>query len=264
MALLAVSLGFLGGCASGPAPLEDPESSSASTEVESELAGELQVFAAASLMGAFDALTELFANEHPNVEVAPPVYDGSSVLAVQIDEGAPANVFASADVANMEIVEKAGVTAYEPVVFASNEITIGVAPGNPKKIAGLEDLADPDIVLVLCQEEVPCGAASQQAFAAAGVKPKPVSREQNVVAVAAKVASGEADAGLLYVTDVQAADSSIEAVPIEGSEEFANLYPIAAVKNGEDLDVATAFIELVLSEAGQKTMEEFGFSPRIP
>lgn len=265
--VLVLALSFLTACTpSTPSEVEEEEVGNSQSESEEEagLTGELQVFAAASLMGAFDELTALFAEQNPGVEVAPPVYDGSSVLAVQIDEGAPANVFASADLANMDKVVDTGLTVGEPELFASNVITIAVAPGNPKGVTGLEDLANPDLALVLCEDEVPCGAVSKRVFDAAQISVAPVSKEQNVTSVSTKVASGEADAGLIYVTDVKASDGSLEAVEIEGAEEFANLYPIVPVENGGDLEVAEAFIELVLSEAGQAVLEKFGFSPAQP
>ena len=262
---LVLVLSLLTACSqSTPTSSEDEATQQSVKEEASDLTGELQVFAAASLMGAFDELTQMFAQDHPGVDVSAPVYDGSSVLAVQIDEGAPANVFASANLANMDKVVDVGLNVGEPQVFASNVIAIATLPGNPKEIEGVEDLTDPDLAVVLCEDEVPCGAISKKVFEASGISVTPVSKEQNVVSVSTKVASGEADAGLIYVTDVMASDGAVEAVEVEGAEEFANLYPIVPVKNGEDLDVAEAFIELVLSDAGQGVLEKFGFSPAQP
>ncbi len=267
-AALTLFAGVLGGCSS----TEDTQSASApdteeATEEDSgqsadaELEGELQVHAAASLKAAFDELTELFAEENPKVAVAPTVYDGSSVLAVQIDEGAPTNVFASADIANMDKVVEKDLIDGEPVIFATNELTIAVAPGNPKGVQGAESLTDPDLTVVLCEDEVPCGAVGAQILEALGLEVTPMSKEQNVTAVATKVASGEADAGLIYVTDVAVSDGAVEGVPITNSAEFATSYPIAVVKNGGDEQVAQAFIDLVLSDRGQQVLADFGFQP---
>ncbi|TDL45068.1 molybdate ABC transporter substrate-binding protein [Microbacterium oleivorans] len=217
-----------------------------------ELGGSLTVYAAASLTGSFDEIDEAFTAQHPGVEISP-VYDGSSTLATQIAEGAPADVFASADEATMAKVSE---FALDPAVFASNTLVIAVPAGNPKKVSTLTDLAD--VVTVLCAPEVPCGAASATLLSAAGVTVDAASLEQNVTAVLTKVAAGEADAGLVYATDV-VGRSDVEAVVPEGADEVVNRYPIAALKDAANPDAAAAFVAFVRSEAGQKILADRGF-----
>lgn len=217
-----------------------------------ELGGSLTVYAAASLTGSFDEIDEAFTEQHPGVTISP-VYDGSSTLATQIAEGAPADVFASADEATMAKVAE---FALDPAVFASNTLVIAVPAGNPKKVSALADLAD--VVTVLCAPEVPCGAASATLLSAAGVAVDAASLEQNVTAVLTKVAAGEADAGLVYATDV-VGRSDVEAVVPEGAGEVVNRYPIAALKDAANPDAAAAFVAFVRSEAGQKILADHGF-----
>ncbi len=217
-----------------------------------ELGGSLTVYAAASLTGSFDEIDEAFTAQHPGVEISP-VYDGSSTLATQIAEGAPADVFASADEATMAKVSE---FALNPAVFASNTLVIAVPAGNPNKVSTLTDLAD--VVTVLCAPEVPCGAASATLLSAAGVTVDAASLEQNVTAVLTKVAAGEADAGLVYATDV-VGRSDVEAVVPEGAGEVVNRYPIAALKDAANPDAAAAFVAFVRSEAGQKILADRGF-----
>lgn len=182
-----------------------------------------------------------------------PVYDGSSTLVTQILEGAPADVFASADEANMD---KAGDAAVDPELFASNTLVIAVPAGNPKGIADLTDLAD--VTTVLCAAEVPCGAASAKLLDAAGVTIEAASLEQNVTAVLTKVETGEADAGLVYATDVIGRDD-VEGVVPENADDVVNHYPIAALADAPNPDAAQAFVAFVLSDAGQAILAEFGF-----
>ncbi|MFL0564276.1 molybdate ABC transporter substrate-binding protein [Microbacterium sp. 179-I 1D1 NHS] len=216
------------------------------------LGGALTVYAAASLKSSFDEIDEAFTEQHPGVEISP-VYDGSLTLATQIAEGAPADVFASADEATMA---KVADFALDPAVFASNTLVIAVPAGNPKKVSTLTDLAG--VVTVLCAPEVPCGAASATLLSAAGVTVDAVSLEQNVTAVLTKVAAGEADAGLVYATDV-VGRSDVEAVVPEGADDVVNRYPIAALKDAANPDAAAAFIAFVRSGAGQKILTRHGF-----
>lgn len=253
----------LAGCsADNKAPSEaDSTQSEESTEgtATDELGGTLQIYAAASLKGAFDTLVEEFSAEHPNLTVSPTVYDGSSTLVTQILEGAPVDVFASADERNMDTLVEADMAGSEPQIFATNKITIAVPAGNPENITSLGDLANPDLSVVLCAEDVPCGGAARSVLDAAGVTVTPVSNEQNVTAVATKVASGEADAGLVYVTDVQASDGALESIEIPLDDEFINKYPIAVVKDSSNEGAADVFIHFVLSDRGQEILREFGF-----
>ncbi|WP_349885447.1 molybdate ABC transporter substrate-binding protein [Microbacterium sp. WHRI 7836] len=246
--VLAAAVLALGGCASTAGSTPSP---SATTE-QSSLSGDLTVYAAASLSGAFDAIGEAFVAENPEVRFSP-VYDGSSTLVTQILEGAPADVFASADEANMG--KAADVTA-DPTLFASNTLVIAVPSGNP---GGVETLADlDDVTTVLCAPEVPCGAASAKLLAAADVTVDASSLEQNVTAVLTKVAASEADAGLVYATDV-IGRSDVEAVVPDGADEVVNHYPIAALSDAPNAEAADAFVAFVLSDAGQKILADFGF-----
>ncbi|WEK61822.1 MAG: molybdate ABC transporter substrate-binding protein [Candidatus Microbacterium colombiense] len=247
-ALLAAAALALTGCASAAETSPSPSA----TTAESNLTGELTVYAAASLSGAFDAIGEAFTAENPDVTISP-VYDGSSTLVTQILEGAPADVFASADEANME---KAGDAASDPTLFASNTLVIAVPAGNPGGVESLADLAD--VTTVLCAPEVPCGAASAKLLDAAGVTVEPASLEQNVTAVLTKVAASEADAGLVYATDVIGRDD-VEVIVPDGADEVVNHYPIAALADADNPEAAAAFVAFVLSDAGQKILADFGF-----
>ncbi|MFK0242869.1 molybdate ABC transporter substrate-binding protein [Microbacterium sp. NPDC090281] len=248
VAVLAVAALALTGCA---AAAENTPSPSA-TAKESTVSGELTVYAAASLSGAFDAIGEAFTAENPDVEFSP-VYDGSSTLVTQILEGAPADVFASADEANMD---KAADVAVDPTLFASNTLVIAVPAGNPGGVDTLADLAG--VTTVLCAPEVPCGAASAKLLSAAGVTVDAASLEQNVTAVLTKVAASEADAGLVYATDVIGRDD-VEVIVPDGADEVVNHYPIAALSDAPNAEAADAFVAFVLSEAGQKILADFGF-----
>ena len=163
--------------------------------------GDITVFAAASLTESFTEVGEAFTAANPDA-TATFSFDASSALVQQITEGAPADVFASADTNNMDKLTDAGLDGSEPVIFATNLLTIIVAPGNPLGITGVADLADADIKTVICAPEVPCGNYANQIFTTAGVTVTPVSLEQNVRGVVTKVTAGEADAGIVYVTDV--------------------------------------------------------------
>ncbi len=223
-----------------------------------EIGGTLTVYAAASLTGAFDELAAQFGARHPDIDVLPISYDGSSVLATQLIAGAPADVFAAADESTMAKVVEAGL-ADESAPFATNTLQIVTAAGNPHRIDRLDDLTQPELTVIVCAPEAPCGSASRALLDAAGVTLAPASEEQNVTAVLAKVRSGEADAGLVYQTDVAAAGSAVTGIAIDGAEEATNTYPLAALEGGSNLKGAHAFVEFVRSDAGQKVLADFGF-----
>jgi len=223
-----------------------------------QIGGTLTVYAAASLSGAFDELAAQFEGQYPSLDVRPISYDGSSVLATQLIAGAPADVFASADESNMAKVVDAG-RASDPEIFATNILQIAVAPDNPLEIASLADLADPDLTVIVCAAEVPCGAASTTLLDAAGVTLAPASEEQNVSAVLAKVKSGEADAGLVYRTDIAAAGDAVTGIPLDGAEKATNVYPLVALRDNSNVQAADAFVTFVLSDDGQKVLADFGF-----
>ncbi len=216
------------------------------------LSGTVQAYAAASLQRPFDEIARAFEAENPGVSVQP-VYDGSRTLATQIDAGAPADVFAAADERTMSEV---GAAAPAPRIFAENTLVIVVPAGNPARVATLADLAR--VTTVLCAAEVPCGAASTTLLSSAGVTVSPASIEQNVTAVLTKVAAGEADAGLVYATDVVGRDD-VEAIVPEGAEAVVNRYPIAALAGAPNPVAAAAFVDFVLSPSGQAILAAAGF-----
>jgi molybdate transport system substrate-binding protein len=260
----AAALLALAGCASStPEPESTPSPTVSATP---GLTGELTVFAAASLQGAFDAMTAEFAEQNPGVTVNPVTYDGSSTLATQLVGGASADVFASADQKNMTTVTDAGVAQGTPTVFTTNTLEIVVAPGNPKNITSLADLAALSTsggTVVICAPEVPCGSAARKVIDRAGLTFSIASNEQNVKAVLAKVQSGDADAGIVYRTDVLAAGDTVQGVEFPEAAGVVNEYPIAVLAeptrtHGED--VAQAFVDLVLSDQGQKILTDLGFT----
>jgi len=257
-AALATALA-LTACSSSPSPVSTPTPTGRMiATVRSAPHGELTVFAAASLSKAFDEITARFEYENPQVHVHPITYDGSSTLATQIIAGAPVDVFASADLKNMDKVIQARL-AGPTEVFASNTLQIAVAPGNPHKVKDLASLADPALKVVVCAPAVPCGSAAKTLLGDAGVTVTPVSEEQNVSAVLAKVKAGEADAGLVYTTDVKAAGSAVTGVTIPGADKAVNKYPLTVLKASRNPDAALAFQEFVLSDKGQKILKDLGF-----
>jgi molybdate transport system substrate-binding protein len=219
--------------------------------------GELTVFAAASLTAAFTELGERYTAANGGAKVTFN-FAGSQALATQIQQGAPADVFASADLPNMDKVKDLVGT---PQNFASNRLAIVVEQGNPKGVEGLADLADPDLKVVLAAEEVPAGKYAKQVLDQAGVSVTPVSREDNVKAVVTKVSLGEADAGIVYVTDVTAGGDKVEGVDVPADQNVTATYPMATVKASEAPQAAQAFLDLVLSAEGQQVLKEYGFLP---
>lgn len=254
----AASALLLAGCASGTTAPASPGSGSAAASGAPPLSGELTVYAAASLRAAFDEIAAAFAADNPGVEVRAVVYDGSSTLATQLIEGASADVFASADEKNMAKVADAGLVQGTAQLFATNTLVIAVPAGNPADIGGLEDLARPGVSVVLCAAEVPCGAASQTLLAAQGVAVTPVSSEQNVTAVLTKVDADEADAGLVYATDV-IGDADVESIVPEGADDVINRYPVAALSGSANPDAAAAFTAFVTGPEGRTILAERGF-----
>ena len=218
----------------------------------------LTVYAASSLTATFTELEKEFEAEHDGVDVQLDL-GGSSDLATQIQNGAPADVFASADTATMDRLVGDDLTGAEPQDFATNTLEIAVPPGNPAGIASFQDLGATGLDLVVCAPEVPCGATTQQVADDAGVTLHPVSEEQSVTDVLAKVTSGEADAGLVYVTDVHAAGDAVEGITFPESSSVVNVYPIAALKDAAEADLAQEFVDLVLGDTGQQVLQHAGF-----
>ena len=219
----------------------------------------LTVFAAASLGGTFTALAAAFEAAHPGVRVSL-VFDGSSGLASQIVEGAPADVFAAANLVTMQSVVDAGL-ADKPETFASNVLEIATAPGNPAGISPCADLADPGLVLGVGAPEVPCGAATVAIETATGVALRPASEENSVTDVLGKVTSGEADAGLVYASDVLSAGDAVTGIPFPEAEGAVGEYPIAALREGPQPALAAAFVEFILGTEAQAQLAAAGFRP---
>jgi molybdate transport system substrate-binding protein len=218
----------------------------------------LTVYAASSLTSTFAEIAEEFEQEHDGVEVELS-FAGSSDLVAQIQEGAPADVFASADLATMDRLVDDDLAAADPRDFASNTLEIAVPPGNPAGITSLQDLGRQPLDLVVCAPEVPCGAATRSLAQEAGVPLHPVSEEQSVTDVLAKVTAGEADAGLVYVSDVRAAGDDVEGITFPESASAVNVYPIAPVEGSDEPDLAQAFVDLVLGDTGQRILADAGF-----
>jgi molybdate transport system substrate-binding protein len=218
-------------------------------------ANEIKVFAAASLTAAFTELGQQYTSANGGTKVSFN-FAGSQALATQIQQAAPADVFASADTTNMDKVKDLVGT---PQNFASNLLQIVVEKGNPKGVKTLDDLANPDLKVVLAAPDVPAGKYAAEALNTAKVTVKPVSEEDNVKAVMTKVSLGEADAGIVYVTDVTAGGDKVEGVDIPKDQNVTATYPIATVEAGKDK--AQAFLDLVLSDQGQQVLKQYGFLP---
>jgi len=222
--------------------------------------GEITVFAAASLTESFDAIGKQFEKKYPDVDVKLN-YDASSNLATQINQGAPADVFASADQDNLQKTLDAGTVTPPPVVFAQNRLEIAVEQGNPKKIKSLADLQKSGLVVVLCDDPVPCGKYAAQSLQKAGVDITPASKEENAKATLSKVSIGEADASIVYVTDVKTSKGSTSGVSIPDKVNIVATYPMGVVKASQNRPAAKAWEKFVLSKDGQKTLRKFGFLP---
>lgn len=222
------------------------------------ITGTVTVFAAASLTETFTTLGEQFEQAHPGVDVVFS-FGGSSALAEQIGQGAPADVFASAALRNMEQVIESGDITAGPVTFVSNRLEIAVSAGNPGTIRGLADFGRLEPRIALCAEQVPCGAAADKVFGAAGITPRPDTREPDVKAVLTKVALGEVDAALVYRTDVRAAGEEVTGIEFPESEQAINDYPIAPVAQAPNPTAAAAFVDFVLSPQARTVFTTAGF-----
>ncbi|MBB5853237.1 molybdate ABC transporter substrate-binding protein [Amycolatopsis umgeniensis] len=218
----------------------------------------LTVFAAASLTESFGALGKQFEAKNPGVTVKFS-FEGSSALVQKLTQGAKADVFASADQANMDKATKGEVIDGQPSVFATNRLAIAVGKGNPKGIKGLADLAKDGLTVVVCAPQVPCGSAAKKVQQSSGVTLKPASEEQDVKSVLAKVQSGDADAGLVYVTDATSAATKVDKVDFPESAGAINNYPIAVVKGAPQAALAKQFTDFILSAEGKQELAKVGF-----
>jgi molybdate transport system substrate-binding protein len=263
-ALLALCVMALAGCTGEAVSPPDAAGSPAATASADDLSGTLTVFAAASLTDVFTQLGDLLERAHPGLDIRFN-FAGSSALAAQIAQGAPADVFASADEAQMTKVADAGL-ADEPELFASNPLMLVFPPDNPGRITrpesgrpSLADLLDHDLTLAVCAPQVPCGAAAAKLLGEAGLGDAPDTYEDDVRSVLTKVQLGEVDAGLVYVSDVHAAGDTVTAVAFEQSAADINRYPISVLHDSPNPAAAQAFVDLVLSDAGQQVLRDAGF-----
>jgi molybdate transport system substrate-binding protein len=248
--LLLAPLLLLTACTQ-PTPSDPAPGTTATPAVE----GTITVLAAASLTEVFTRLGSEFEAAHPGTEVTFS-FGSSATLAAQIAQGAPADVFASASPATMATVrEQVG----EPVDFATNTLQIAVPRGNPGRVGGVTDFADPDLRIAVCAQQVPCGAAAVQVFAAAGVTPRPDTYESDVKAALQKVLSDEVDAALVYRTDVLAAGSRVGGIDVPEAAAVPNRYPIATVRESRNPATAAAFVGYVRSVPGEQALREAGF-----
>jgi molybdate transport system substrate-binding protein len=241
----------LTGCA-----MSDDGTSSSSTAGGTH---QLIVFAAASLKKSFTEIGEQFKTDNPGADIEFS-FAGSSDLVTQLMQGAPADVFASADTKNMDKAAAADLLAGDPVNFASNTLTIVTAPGNPENIASFRDLSQPGLSVVVCAPQVPCGSAAEKVEQATGIQLNPVSEESQVTDVLGKVTSGQADAGLVYVTDARGAGDKVTAVAFPESADAVNVYPIGVLEQSKNRDLATKFVDAVTGEQGQKILTAAGFA----
>jgi molybdate transport system substrate-binding protein len=223
-----------------------------------KVTGSLTVLAAASLTAAFQKIGDDVHARYPGVDVKFS-FAGSPTLVTQIQQGAPADIFASADEANMQKVVSGGFSQDQPQVFAHNRLEIAVRAGNPRHITSVSDLTNPAVKVDVCAPGVPCGTYATTVFDKAGIKVTPVSQEQDVKSVLTKVGLGEADAGIVYVTDVQSAGSQVEGVTIPDSQNAVAEYPIVALKTTTNQAAAKVFIDYVESAQGQKVLANYGF-----
>lgn len=243
----AAAIVVLGGCA-GP-----PAASSQTTP-----RGSVTVFAAASLTSSFTTLARRFEKANPGVTVQLS-FTGSGILATQIRQGAPADVFASADTATMEVLRRAQSLDGAARNFATNTLEIATPPGNPADIRVFADLARPGVTTVICQAAQPCGAATLAVEKATGVTLAPASEEPSVSAVLTAVITGQADAGLVYRSDVVGAGAKVTGVPFAEAAQVVNSYPIAALKRATNPVAARAFAAYVTGTAGQRVLRAAGF-----
>ncbi len=258
--LFIVVVGLVaGGCgrdsSSGSRDISTP------TTIAVKANGTITVAAAASLTEAFTKIGSDFKHTNPNV-TARFNFGSSGTLATQIQQGAPADTFASADEDNMKRSTAANLTDGRPVIFAKNKLVIVTKPGNPKKVKTLADLVDLDVVS-LCGDTVPCGKYSAQILQTAGVKipETKITRAQDVKAALAAVTTGDADAAIVYTTDAKSAGNSVEAVMIPDAQNATATYPIVTLAASGNKAASRAFIAYVTSSKGQATLRSYGFLP---
>ena len=219
---------------------------------------EVVISAAASLTDLFTEMERAYEADHPPIDLILN-FGGSSTLREQIIEGAPVDVFASADQGNMALLVDRGLLDDDPVVFATNRMTIAVAPGNPGGVSGLADLGDESLLVGLCAEEVPCGRLAREVLSNADVQPAIDSDEPDVRALLGKIEVGELDVGLVYVTDVEASDGRVEGIAVSSDVNVSTEYPIAILDGTSNRSAAADFVEWVLGDVGRQIIGDNGF-----
>ncbi|MCX5091635.1 molybdate ABC transporter substrate-binding protein [Streptomyces sp. NBC_00365] len=254
----AAALLALSACSSSDSSSDSSPKSDTSASSSPKLSGTVTVFAAASLKESFTTLGKEFEKANPGTKVTFN-FAGSDALAASITGGAPADVFAAASPKTMAIVTDKKDAATTPATFVRNQLEIATLPGNPDKVASLKDLTKSGLKVVLCDKTVPCGAAAQKALDASKLKLTPVSYEQDVKSALTKVELKEADAAVVYKTDVKAAGDKVEGVEFPESAKAINDYPITLLKDAPNAEAAKAFIALVRSAEGQKVLTAAGF-----
>ena len=261
-ALAAVALAAIAvaGCSSSSSSSTASGSSSSSTPAASSSAaqtGTITVLAASSLKDTFTQIGTQFEAAHPG-DTVKFSFGASSALAEQVNSGAPADVFASASTKNMDQVVTTG-NASNPQNFAENVMEVAVPPNNPAKVTSVNDLAKSSVKVALCQPLVPCGVVAAEVFKNAKITVKPVTLQPDVKSVLTQVELGNVDAGVVYVTDVQAAGSKVKGVTIPADVNATTTYPIAALTHSTEQSIAQAFVAYVLSPAGQQVLTAAGF-----
>jgi molybdate transport system substrate-binding protein len=229
-----------------------------SSSSESQQQTTLNVYAASSLATPFAYAGLAYEKEHPDVKVEFNL-GASSDLARFVQEGAPADVFASADITNMNKVESQDLLDSQSLIFATTYLEIIVEKGNPLNISSLEDLSNPDLIFVTTNPDVPIGQYTAEVLSKAGVSITPDSFESNVKGIMLKVASGEADAGIVYHSEVIASDGQVEGIKIPTEFNIVAKYPIGIIKNSENKEQAQEFIDFLLSPQGQALLAQYGF-----
>src|SRR6516225_7296989 len=232
-------------------------SSSSTSSTPSSSTGTITVFAAASLMQTFTQLGKQFETAHKG-DTVKFSFGPSSGLATEITSGAPADVFASASPATMDVVVKAG-DAASPQNFAKNVMEVAVPPNNPANVTSVTDLAKSSVKVALCQPQVPCGAVAAEVFKNAAITVKPVTLQADVDSVLTQVELGNVDAGMVYVTNVLSAGSKVKGITIPANVNASTLYPIATIKSSKHASIAKEFVDYVLSPAGQQVLAAAGF-----
>ncbi|MCI0425064.1 MAG: molybdate ABC transporter substrate-binding protein [Actinobacteria bacterium] len=259
LAVVSALLLVLAACGGSDAETTTTVAGGSTSAPSTGVEGEVLVSAAASLTDAFAEVESAFEAANPEVDVVLNL-GPSSGLREQILEGAPADVFASANTSNMDQVAEAGELAGDPEIFFRNLLQIAVPAGNPAGVTGLEDFGRDELLIGLCAEDVPCGDFAREALANAGVTPAIDTNEPDVRALLTKVEAGELDAGITYVTDIASTDGAVEGVDIPEDENVVAAYPIAVLAGAPNPDAASAFVDFVLSDEGQAILAGYGFA----